>query len=96
MSNTSSVLESLLTTNKDTRDRLYALFKSDQDLFTPRYDVSLREQKEIALRRLQRVSEIKTVSVKDFESNPDNIFTVHEMVIYYNTLARDCRSIIIY
>lgn len=48
-------------------------------LFTPRYDLSLPEAKELALRRLQKVASAKVFSVFDFLNNPLNVFANHEM-----------------
>ena len=53
------------------------LFRSivDEPLFVPRYNVSLRYEREIALDRLRRIFEAGIVSVLDFETNPMNIMT---------------------
>lgn len=48
-------------------------------IFLPRMDVSLRYERELALQRLQRVAERKLISVFDFENNPLNIFSAHEV-----------------
>ena len=48
-------------------------------LFIPRYDLSLAEAKELALRRLQRVAENQVFSVFDFLKDPLNVFANHEM-----------------
>ncbi len=68
----------LNSVNQETRSRCVELFKDN--LFIPQYDVSIREQKEIALRRLQKLSDSRVVSVRDFLTNPENIFTTHEML----------------
>ncbi|KAI8912057.1 acyl-CoA dehydrogenase/oxidase [Powellomyces hirtus] len=47
--------------------------------FTPRYDVSLRYMREIALERLKKVAEHGFISVLDFERNPLNVFAAHEI-----------------
>lgn len=67
--------------NKNTRRAFNKIY--DEDIFTPVYDVSLRQQKEIALERMKRVLSYKVVSVRDFLIDPENIFTVHEMVIIF-------------
>jgi acyl-CoA oxidase len=48
-------------------------------LFVPRFDVSLRYEREIALQRLKRVAEGGFISVYDFEKNPLNVFAAHEI-----------------
>jgi acyl-CoA oxidase len=68
----------LNSVNKTTRNTLALCFKDK--LFTPVYDISLRNQKELALERLKKVMSTKVVSISDFLKDPDNIFTVHEMV----------------
>jgi hypothetical protein len=78
-SNISSILnEQLNGNNKTTRTALSNLMKDD--IFTPVYDISLREMKELAFKRLKSVITNKVVSIRDFLKDPDNIFTVHEMV----------------
>ena len=68
--------------NRDTRTKLLKLFKDDP-LFVPKFDVSLREEKEIAQVRLQKVCDLKAVSITDFLTNPENIFTCHEIVNFF-------------
>ena len=75
----SQIIEnSLNNVNRDTREKITTLMKDP--LFTPIYDVSIRNQKELAQRRLQKVADAKIVSVRDFKRDPENIFTMHEMV----------------
>jgi len=47
-------------------------------LFTLRFNVSLRYEREIALERLKHIAEHGFISVFDFERNPLNIFAAHE------------------
>jgi hypothetical protein len=70
--------ENLNSVNKTTRNALSNILKDS--LFVPIYDISLREKKELALKRLQKITSAKVVSVKDFLKDPENIFTTHEMV----------------
>ncbi len=70
--------EKLNTVNRNTRDALSETFKDK--VFTPLYDISLRNHKELAFERLKKVMEKKPCSVKDFLTDPNNIFTMHEMV----------------
>ena len=71
--------KSLNTVNRETRDKFSELVKDP--LFTPVYDTSIRNQKEIAQKRLKKVADAKLVSVRDFKKDPENIFTMHELVI---------------
>jgi acyl-CoA oxidase len=48
-------------------------------LYIPRYDISLRYERELALERLKRIAEAGFISVFDFEKNPLNIFAAHEV-----------------
>ena len=67
--------------NKNTRKILEETF--NDKIFVPVYDISLRNSKELALERLKKVISTKVVSIRDFQTNPENIFTVHEMVTIY-------------
>ena len=71
--------EKLNEQNRNTRNALGEIFKDG--LFTPVYDISLRNMKELAFDRLKKVMSYKLCSVKDFLTDPNNIFTMHEMVI---------------
>ena len=66
--------------NFSTREALKTMGKDP--LFYPRYNISLDEQRELALQRLRRVAEARCVSVTDFGSNPLNIFAAHEVLGY--------------
>jgi hypothetical protein len=77
--------DNLNSINRNTRDALAELFKND--LFIPIYDISIREMKELALKRLQKIASSKIVSVRDFLENPENIFTTHEMVSEFLTYS---------
>ena len=45
----------------------------------PRYNISLAEERDLALRRLQRICDNKFISVLDFWNNPLRIFAAHEL-----------------
>ena len=64
--------------NQNTRQQLRELFRDP--IFLPRYNVSLRYEREIALERLKKITDSHLISVFDFEKNPLNIFAVHELV----------------
>ena len=66
--------------NFSTRERLKELGKDP--LFDPRYNIQLNDQRELALQRLKKVAEAKAVSIRDFQSNPQNIFAAHEVLGY--------------
>lgn len=61
----------------ETRNKWKELSKDP--IFTPRYNLSLREAKDLALLRLQKVAAAKVFSVFDFLNNPLNVFANHEM-----------------
>lgn len=50
-----------------------------QPLFTPRYHVSMRFERELALERLQRLCDAGYISVLDFWKDPRRIFAAHEI-----------------
>jgi len=64
--------------NIDTRDGLKELFNGE--LYTPRYNVTLAEERELALQRLQAICDKRLISVLDFKDNPRRIFSAHETV----------------
>ena len=63
--------------NLKTREKLKNIFKDK--IYTPRYNLTLDEERDLAYKRLKKICESNVVSVKDFENNPKNIFTVHEL-----------------
>jgi len=74
----SIVDEKLNFQNRNTRKAVAEVFRDK--IFTPVYDISLRNHKELAFERLKKVMDSKPCSVKDFLTDPNNIFTMHEMV----------------
>lgn len=74
-----STLQDLLEhDNHETRKALRSLFKDS--LFTPRYNISLDEERDLAYQRLKSICDNKLISVLDFKENPHRIFSVHEAV----------------
>lgn len=69
--------------NFESRERLRKLF--DEELFVPRHNLSLEEQREIALARLKRIVQSRVISIFDFERNPLNILAVHETAGYIDS-----------
>ncbi|CAL5220325.1 g2316 [Coccomyxa viridis] len=63
--------------NFETRQRMKELMK--QDLFVPRYDMDLRDERELAFQRLLTICQSGLVSITDFRHNPLNIFAAHEI-----------------
>merc|ERR1719384_1440117 len=47
----------------------------------PRYDLTLDEERELALRRLQAICDAGFISVLDFHRNPLKIFAAHELAV---------------
>jgi len=62
--------------NHDTRAGLKELFR--HPMFTPRYTMTLDEERDMAYDRVKAVCSSNLVSVKDFWTNPRNIFAMHE------------------
>ena len=48
-------------------------------VMVPRSNISLEEERELALVRLQRICDNKFISVLDFWNNPIRIFAAHEL-----------------
>ncbi|XP_065655803.1 uncharacterized protein LOC100202148 [Hydra vulgaris] len=53
-------------------------FLSDP-IFKPKYNISLSEEREVALQRLKKICEKGFISVLDFKNNPLKIFAAHEI-----------------
>merc|ERR1719471_2824660 len=50
-----------------------------EPVMVPRYNISLEEERDLALRRLQRICDNKFISVLDFWNDPLRIFAAHEL-----------------
>jgi acyl-CoA oxidase len=76
----SDVLKDMLFgDNLSKRQKWHDLFANDP-VFFPKYDLSLDEQRDLAYKRIKAVSDAKLFSIFDFESDPVNLFTAHEMI----------------
>ena len=53
---------------------------SEDPLMTPKYNISLDEERELALKRLKKLCDQGFISVLDFKNNPLWIFAAHELV----------------
>ena len=65
--------------NHKMRDEFRDFLK--KPLFMPRYDMTLEEEREIALKRLQAVCDAGFISVLDFKNNPLKVFAAHELAV---------------
>lgn len=63
--------------NHETRAKWKEFTK--QEIFQPRFDISMQEAKHLAFSRLKVVAENKVFSAFDFVNNPLNVFANHEM-----------------
>lgn len=52
-----------------------------QPLFQPRFDLTLEEEREVALQRLQACCDAGFISVLDFHRNPLKVFAAHELAV---------------
>jgi len=75
--NTASLQHELDFANHEQRAKMKAFF--NQPLFVPRFNISVDEERQLALKRLQAVCSQGFFSVKDFRGNPDKIFAAHEL-----------------
>jgi acyl-CoA oxidase len=48
-------------------------------VFVPRYNITLSEERQLAYDRLKKICDTSLFSVKDFWTNPRNIFAAHEI-----------------
>ncbi len=74
---TASLQHELDFANHEQRAKMKAFF--NQPLFVPQYNISVDEERKLALKRLQAVCSQGFFSVKDFKTNPDKIFAAHEL-----------------
>lgn len=58
----------------------HALFKDP--IFFPKQDLPLPAQRDLAFARLQKVADAKLFSIFDFERDPKNLLTAHEMLAF--------------
>ena len=61
----------------ETRQKMRKLMQDE--MFLPKYAIPLEEEREAAYKRLKLICEKKFFSIRDFGSNPRNIFAVHEI-----------------
>eukprot|EP01130_Rhizamoeba_saxonica_P013599 TRINITY_DN581_c0_g1_i1.p1 TRINITY_DN581_c0_g1~~TRINITY_DN581_c0_g1_i1.p1 ORF type:complete len:642 (+),score=115.41 TRINITY_DN581_c0_g1_i1:44-1927(+) len=54
-------------------------FVKDDPLFEPQFDLSIYEQRKLALKRLVKICKAGFISVKDFKTDPHRIFLAHEL-----------------
>ncbi|KAI8866100.1 acyl-CoA oxidase [Ramicandelaber brevisporus] len=78
--NPKDLAEILEPDNRANRAALRRFCAERPDLYAPRYDISLDEERELAFQRLKLVGENGFISVFDFERNPLNVFAVHEVM----------------
>ena len=52
----------------------------DDPVFNPRFDMPLSEMRDMAYAQIKKVTDSKLVSIFDFQRDPKNIFTAHEML----------------
>ena len=54
-------------------------YLSQNELFTPKYNIPLSEERELALQRLKAICDNKFISVFNFNNDPLKIFAAHEI-----------------
>ena len=64
--------------NHEMRARFREYLKRPE--FKPKYAITLNEERELALERLQQVCNDDFLSVRDFATNPHRIFAAHELM----------------
>jgi acyl-CoA oxidase len=51
-------------------------------IFFPKYNIPLDDQRTLAYNRLKKVTDAKLFSIFDFDNDPKNLLTAHEMLGY--------------
>ena len=64
--------------NHEKRAKFRKIFSEDP-LMTPRYNISVDEERDLALKRLKKLCDQGFISVLDFKNNPLWIFAAHEL-----------------
>merc|ERR1712176_91306 len=64
--------------NLEKRKQVKELLSSD--LFTPEYNIPIERERYLAYERLKAICDGGYLSVKDFDDNPDWVFTMHDLV----------------
>src|SRR5438552_2561559 len=62
--------------NYEMRENMTKFLMNDK-AFIPKYNISLEEEREVALFRLKKICDEKFFSVQDFKENPYRIFAAH-------------------
>ncbi|XP_013379975.1 acyl-coenzyme A oxidase, peroxisomal isoform X1 [Lingula anatina] len=65
--------------NHEMRKKFREYLSNDPDII-PQYNIPLEEEREKALKILQRICDLQFISVLDFKNNPLRIFAAHELV----------------
>jgi len=77
--NTQEIADLCWGPNTYRREKWYKLY--EDPIFVPRYNYpKLEDQRDHAQAKILRIRDERLVSVLDFENEPHNIFTAHEMV----------------
>jgi acyl-CoA oxidase len=92
---TEQIIASLRKFDQTSSDRLKQLLFNDDPskvgkwhallkdpIFFPKQDMTLDEQRDLAYKRLKKVADAKLFSIWDFERDPKNLLTAHEMLSY--------------
>ena len=64
--------------NHEMRDSMRKFLEGP--LFTPKFNISLEEERELAYQRLRAICQNGFISVRDFKTNPYRVFAAHELV----------------
>lgn len=88
-----AILEQLRAFDSEVSSGLRTLFFNDDPaklakwhklfedpVFLPKYNVPLDQTRQIAYDRLKKVTDAKLFSIWDFNNDPKNLFTAHEML----------------
>jgi len=52
----------------------------ENPIFIPKHSISFDEQREHAYKKIKAVADAKLFSIFDFQNDPINLFTCHEML----------------
>jgi hypothetical protein len=76
----SNFLRDLLFADDLTKRQKWFDLIDKNPIFYPVYNITLDEQRELAYKRIKAVSDAGLFSIFDFDNDPLNLFTCHEML----------------
>lgn len=72
---------------KNLREEIMKLMKDEEELFTPKYNVSSDEMKRLSFAKIKKILRLNKISLSDIKKDPKKVLVVHELLNYVDTCA---------